>query len=357
MPAVYTRTGDKGSTGLFGGARVPKQSLRVEAYGSVDEGNAALGAAKALLEPGQWRDRVHEVQQRLFVLGAELASDPSGLERLGNKVGPADVEVLERLIDDCLAIAGLPKSFVVPGRDPLSAAFHHARTVLRRAERRTLTLADHEPVRPEVIAYLNRLSDAVYALARLAETWHEVRHVEKVVREVVARHWPELSGQPVEPGEPDQGGGRWAAMRRHGVGLPGRMDLALARRLADAVEARASELGAAVTVAVVDEAAHPVLLHRMPDAILASIEYAGNKAWTAATFRQHTAALGPLAASDGAFQGLGHGYQGRVVLFGGGVPLYAGAGLIGALGVSGGTAEEDCDIATNAIKTVMGVEL
>ena len=83
MPAVYTRTGDTGSTGLFGGSRVAKQSLRVEAYGTVDEANAALGQAKAGLEPGPWRDRIHGVQQRLFVLGAELASDTAGAQHAG----------------------------------------------------------------------------------------------------------------------------------------------------------------------------------------------------------------------------------------------------------------------------------
>lgn len=134
MPAIYTRTGDKGDTGLFGGSRVPKQGLRVEAYGSVDEGNAALGFAKSLLPAGSWRERVHAIQQRMFVLAAELASDAQGAQRLGNTIGDADVSTLERLIDDCLEITGPQRAFVVPGRDQTSAAFHTARTVLRRAE-------------------------------------------------------------------------------------------------------------------------------------------------------------------------------------------------------------------------------
>ena len=114
MPNIYTRTGDKGDTGLFGGSRVPKQSLRVEVYGTVDEANAALGAAKAMLPPGPWRLRVHAVQQRLFVLAAELASDEQGAAILAGKVDQDDITDLEHLIDDCLAITGPQREFVVP---------------------------------------------------------------------------------------------------------------------------------------------------------------------------------------------------------------------------------------------------
>ena len=155
MPAIYTRTGDRGETGLFGGTRVSKQDPRVEAYGTVDEANASLGLAKSGLEPGEWRERVHQIQHRLFVLGAELASDEKGAAILDNKVGTDDIVGLERLIDDCLAVTGPQRAFVVPGRDARSAAFHVARTTVRRAERRTLTLAETEAVRPELIKYLN----------------------------------------------------------------------------------------------------------------------------------------------------------------------------------------------------------
>ena len=100
MPAIYTRTGDRGETGLFGGTRVSKQDPRVEAYGTVDEANASLGLAKSGLEPGEWRERVHQIQHRLFVLGAELASDEKGAAILDNKVCTDDIVDLERLIDD-----------------------------------------------------------------------------------------------------------------------------------------------------------------------------------------------------------------------------------------------------------------
>lgn len=340
MPAVYTRTGDKGDTGLFGGSRVAKQSLRVEAYGTVDEANAAIGEAKAGLEPGSWRDRLHAVQQRLFVLAAELASDAAGAEILGNKISGVDVDVLEHLIDDCLAVTGPQRAFVVPGRDAVSAPFHTARTVVRRAERRVLTLAEAEPVRPELVKYLNRLSDAIYALARLTETWFELARVEEVVRAAVAKF---VGGPAAAPTR-----GRWSAMRQPPVEL----SLALCKRLAEAAEARATELGVPIVFAAVDEAGNPILLHRMADSLLGSIDIAMNKAWSANAFKQSTASLGRAAAD--ALPGLADGNRGRVVLFGGGEPVFAGGRLLGGLGVSGGTVEEDCLILNSAMTTVMG---
>lgn len=350
MPAIYTRTGDKGSTGLFGGSRVAKQSLRVEAYGTVDEGNAALGFAKASLRPGPWRDRVHHIQQRMFVLGAELASDAKGAEILDNKISTSDIEDMEHLIDDCLAITGPQRSFVVPGRDVVSAPFHLARTVIRRAERRCLTLAETEEVRPELIKFLNRLSDAVYSLARLTETWFEIERIESLVREAVAKYWPLLDG-----GEPVADEGRWSAMRRHNEACAPEALLELSKKLAKAAEERARQINVPMVIVTVDDAGNQVLLHRMPGSLLASLEIAANKAWSACAFKMPTADLGPLATETGALPGLSGGNAGRVVLFGGGVPLMAGGAVIGALGISGGSVEEDCDVAAYAINSVMGV--
>ena len=366
MPNVYTRTGDKGDTGLFGGSRVPKQSLRVEAYGTVDEANAALGAAKAMLPAGQWRRRVHDVQQRLFVLAAELASDPEGAAILANKINTGDITDLEHLIDDCLAVTGPQREFVVPGRDDRSGAFHQARTVVRRAERRVLTLAETEPVRPELIKYLNRLSDAVYSLARLAETWRD-EEIERIVRDAVAKVLGTPSKQaqpdreeraarvettPSKPVEPDREplGEQSAPAPSRGRTPVRRFDLAAAKRIAERAEARSAELGVPVVIAAADAGGNLMLLHRIEGALLASIEIAINKAWSAVAFQAPTATLGPLATGDGPLPGLADTNSGRVVLFGGGVPVHVDGELAGAIGISGGTAEQDVDIATCALQ-------
>ncbi len=165
---LYTKTGDDGTTGLFGGARVKKASPRVEAYGTVDETNAAIGIARATkLEP--FTDGVlAQVQVDLFTLGAELACVPGKEAKMSMKLlDAADAERLEKAID--AAEEGLPplKSFILPGGSPQAAALHLARTVCRRAERGVLAL-DDSPARNELVIYLNRLSDLLFVLARKA---------------------------------------------------------------------------------------------------------------------------------------------------------------------------------------------
>ncbi len=165
-PRIYTRTGDAGETGLIGGRRVPKDHPRVEAYGAVDELNAHLGAARALARGGQVATLLGEVQHRLFDLGAELATPPARSAPAG--VRAEDVAALERAIDRYQQRLPPLRAFVLPGGTPLAASLHVARTVCRRAERRVVALSRAEPVRAEVLAYLNRLSDLLFVLARAA---------------------------------------------------------------------------------------------------------------------------------------------------------------------------------------------
>lgn len=163
---IYTRTGDDGRTGLLGPGRVPKHAPRVEAYGAVDELNAALGVARGLDASGWLAAELGVIQTRLFPLGAELAaSEPARLESL-ERIGDEDVVALERWIDRLDAELAPLSSFVLPGGAPLAAQLHFARTVCRRAERRVVALAAHEPVAAPVLRYLNRLADLLFVMAR-----------------------------------------------------------------------------------------------------------------------------------------------------------------------------------------------
>lgn len=160
--SIYTRTGDGGQTGLVGGERVGKDALRVEACGSVDELNAALGAAVAELNPRRDDDLLRlfaHVQGHLFELGAELAKSSLRL--------PADrIVFLEAEIDRLDALLTPLKTFILPGGGRAGALFHVARTICRRAERVVVQLHHVEGVSPEVLAYLNRLSDLLFVVAR-----------------------------------------------------------------------------------------------------------------------------------------------------------------------------------------------
>jgi cob(I)alamin adenosyltransferase len=165
---IYTKTGDDGTTGLFGGGRVAKSSLRVEAYGTCDELNSILGVARAGGLAKEIDGVLAHVQVDLFTVGAELACVPGKEGKLGmDLVGDADAERLEKAIDEAESHLEPLKTFILPGGTPQAAALHHARTVCRRAERAVLALED-APARKEVVVYLNRLSDLLFVLARLA---------------------------------------------------------------------------------------------------------------------------------------------------------------------------------------------
>lgn len=162
LSKIYTRTGDEGSTGLGDGARVPKDSLRVEAYGAVDETNCAVGVVQSVAGlPAEIARVLTEVQHDLFDLGGELCIPGHKL------IGAAHVEGLERELDGFNEALPPLKEFVLPGGGSAAAACHVARAVCRRAERRCWTLARAESVAPEALKYLNRLSDLLFVLARV----------------------------------------------------------------------------------------------------------------------------------------------------------------------------------------------
>ena len=169
---IYTRTGDDGTTGLLYGTRVSKADLITEAYGTTDEAVAVLGVARAWCEDGELAEELLRLQRELFVVGADLATNPGEREKLQPGVSLVTAEMvgrLESLIDATVADHPLPRAFVVPGATPTSAAIDLARGTVRRAERRTIALREAgREVNPEVARYLNRLSDALFVLARKA---------------------------------------------------------------------------------------------------------------------------------------------------------------------------------------------
>jgi cob(I)alamin adenosyltransferase len=164
---VYTRQGDGGDTGLAGGQRVPKDSLRIEAYGTVDELNAFLGVARAGA-PDLLAGILLRVQHELFNLGSILATLPEDVHPKQARITDADVAQLEAEMDRINEGLAPLRSFVLPGGSRLNAELHVCRTVCRRAERVCVALARVEPVPPEAIRYLNRLSDALFVWSRWA---------------------------------------------------------------------------------------------------------------------------------------------------------------------------------------------
>jgi cob(I)alamin adenosyltransferase len=168
---IYTRTGDRGDTGLFGGGRVPKDDPRVEAYGDVDELNAALGLARAIELMPRVDEVLVPVQRDLFAIGALLATpdrDKMHEQLAKARVDEDRVAQLEAAIDAGEAELEPLRAFILPGGTPKAAALHVARTVCRRAERRVVALAHAVEIPELVVMYLNRLSDLLFVLARVA---------------------------------------------------------------------------------------------------------------------------------------------------------------------------------------------
>jgi cob(I)alamin adenosyltransferase len=189
LSRIYTRTGDDGSTALVGGQRVAKDAVRIEAYGTVDELNAAIGLALTSIPEGPpplrlLAARLTRVQHELFNLGSLLATEPQNLQPGQPVITPADVLRLESEIDEANASLEPLRSFVLPGGCRLNAELHLCRTICRRAERRTVTLAALHPTPPEAVQYLNRLSDALFVWSRFASR---------------LLHQPETLWQPNQP--------------------------------------------------------------------------------------------------------------------------------------------------------------
>ncbi|MCC6139867.1 MAG: cob(I)yrinic acid a,c-diamide adenosyltransferase [Nitrospira sp.] len=171
---VYTRTGDAGKTRLAGGQQVWKDSLRVETYGTVDELNASIGVVRAMnadviddyAAAGQLEEELRWVQNKLFDVGSILATAPGQTFKNMPQVAANDVTRLEKLIDRCQKDLEPLKEFILPGGGKVSSFLHQARTVCRRAERLCVALSKVEPVDPTIVKYVNRLSDALFVLAR-----------------------------------------------------------------------------------------------------------------------------------------------------------------------------------------------
>lgn len=335
MANIYTKTGDKGTTGLYGGSRVDKDDPKVDVYGTIDEAISSLGVARALTDSPEIRSYIKHIQQRMFMCGAEFASDEKGMSMLKDKITEEDVRYLEKIIDESTEVNGRMREFVVPGENPSSAALHVARTVVRRAERKIITLAKTIQVRDELRRYINRLSDACFAMARLEEAaaqQKEYEDLEKTVRKVVN----ELFGE-TEEGD---------------VSMD--MSMESLKKMASYVEEKANEIGVPVAFAAVDAGGNLLYFQRMPDTLLISTKVSQDKAYTAAALKCPTCDLADVTKPGESLWSLHNSGDGRIICFGGGYPIFSDGQIIGAIGVSGGTADEDMAVATYALEKMQG---
>jgi ATP:cob(I)alamin adenosyltransferase len=330
---IFTRRGDAGKTSLYGGAEVFKDDPRVWCYGTVDEANSVLALIYSSLEFDDLKGIVRGIQNRLFVVGAELASDEKQREKnsAGGAVSTAiveeDVQNLENLISAYTDEFGKVTGFSLPGETPVSSLFHLARTVVRRAERHAVSLARDEYVSPVLLKYLNRLSDALFVLAKMEVYRGFIKKVIERLKEL----------KELEMGEHDGAGNGGAIFAPE-----------LCDRLRQAAQYESACLGASVSLAIADNGGNPVYFYRLPDAPLVSVEVAHNKAYTAAAMRKASGDLYELAMPGGSLHGINTADP-RIVVFGGGFPLFIDGKLVGGIGISGGTVPEDEQIGRRVV--------
>ena len=304
--ALYTRTGDAGQTSLGSGRRVPKTNGTLEVLGNIDELESAIGLAKASVPQGDFnlQEGLSTVQKQLLVLKEDLRSFGSS-----RSLKASDVEYLEKQIDAYGYCAAEKDPKQLPGKTDLAAKLDLARSIARRMERSLskagLPSALHQK-------YANRLSDYLYAAARYAEVQESVPASASAAAPAPAVH-------PKKP-----------------------LSLKLAKAVLEAMELVAENRGLRLVFAICDGSGHPIAVHVMEDAFIASYDIAVNKAWTAVSLKMPTKDLVELCRPDGSLYGLQFTNNGKVVIFGGGVPLKDETGaIIGGFGVSGSTAEID----------------
>ena len=326
---IYTKTGDKGTTSLVGGVRIAKTDIQVEAYGTVDELNANISVAQKLATVESTKQLLDSIQYQLFYIGAELASPDLNVKSDNQQqVGEQEIKALEDAIDAAMAQVPALHSFVLPGSSISGSQMHLARAVSRRAERRVLAVNEIKLVRPELMKYLNRLSDALYALARLEDHENQIKCVISKVAQ------------------------RYQTLTANGVHHSSAQDKATqtALKLLQLAIAEAKQIGIPIVFALVDAHGNTILSYRMPHALLVSSELALKKAYTAVALKMATHELHNLVQPGQPLFQIEASCSDQLVSFGGGYPIFADGKIIGGIGISGGSVEEDMQIAQAALK-------
>lgn len=308
---IYTKTGDDGTTSLGNGQRVSKTHPKIQALGSIDELTSHLGEVRGTFRKGPLAKELEDIQRTLILLMGEIAGAGTNLW----KTKEEDISSLEHQIDGYQQKSGAFTEFILPGDNPLSAKVDIARTVARRAER---ALAECEDVDAAIRRYMNRLADYLYSVAR---------YIDKVFDET--------------------------ANTKQQKSIQG-LDLSIANQMIEKVKEYAAYKGIPVVIAVVTKEGNPISVQAMDHAFVISYELAIKKAFTAAALKMPTHELAKLTAKGADFEGLEGMLDAKIVTLGGGCPIKVGGIVIGAIGVSGGAAEEDIEFARYGAQFVEG---
>ena len=336
---LYTKTGDNGTTNLMKLQNVSKTDDRIQLLGSIDELTSNIGLIKASENNEVILKELERIQQNLMKIMAGVA-DQFNRE---HKMSDEETIHLEEEIDRLENIFSRKKEFVLPGSNVKSAQIDVTRTIARRTERSLIMVDKKYNADPGAKKYMNRLADYFYMLARYADYLYENNKTDntKVKNE---EHTDKMEDEIVK-----------AVVNKLGL-LRSKIDLDTAKKLITGVEEYSAKVGLNAVIAVCGPEGNPIAVHSMDNAFLASFDIAMKKAYTCVAVKMTTKQLGEMAQPGGTFYGIDKADNGRLIIFGGGVPLMIGDTIIGGLGVSGGTAEQDADIAdygASVLKEIM----
>lgn len=329
--SIYTKTGDKGTTSLFDGKRVKKYALRVDTYGVFDECAAQLSVAEKIAKNQEVKEHLIWLEEKIFHLNAEIATaeDYQALKSKSTLIEMCDIENLEQWIDFYQERLPQISSFILPGETLVGAQLHVARTICRRGERRLIELAEEESIRSELLQFVNRLSDCLYIFSRV-EDYEQKK--DELVTKIIERYLKKIDDT------------KEREIKVH---------FSYVRDIFETCIAEAENLGTEVTVALVDHSGLLVANYSMPNALLVSRELAFKKAYSAIAMKQSTDKLQCLTQPGADFYQLETVTNGELVTFSGGIPIVSLTGeFTGAIGVSGGSKEEDQQIAEAGLKRV-----
>ena len=376
---IYTKGGDKGMTDLVHTKNVSKSDDRIQLVGTIDELTSHIGLVKTMLNDGDILHFLEKIQKTLIKVMAGVA-DPYNREY---KIHDEKTELLEEEIDRMEGLFNRPKEFILPGACRLSAEIDVARTVARRAERALAAVSVKFGSDTGTKKYMNRLADYLYLLARYADAREqegrslsvdsvpgtsvqtepavsEEKHPEDPATKVAAEAVrAEHTVTPTETQSSSTGGDTMIneamiqeVLKRRGI--QGRITLDSAKRLIEKIEEEARRSNKPSVIAICGPDGNPIAIHVMDGAFLVSFDVAMKKAYTSVAVKMSTMELSKLAQPGGTFYGLDKMGDG-IVIFAGGVPLKVGDTIIGGLGVSGGTGEEDHSLAEYGLQVLKDV--
>ena len=339
---IYTKDGDRGTTSLVHTKNVSKSDDRIQLVGTIDELTSHLGLVKTMLKDEETILFLEKIQKTLITVSAGVA-DPY---KRDYRIEDVQTEHLEDEIDRLEELFQIPKESILPGKSRLSAEIDVARAVAGRAERALATVGVKFGADNGAKKYMNRLVDYLYILARSVENIHEE---------------PLSGGKEEDRTMTDNQTGAAGTVETAGttgtvneaviqevlkrMGIQDKITLASAKHLIEKIEQEAERRGKKAVIAVCGPDGNPIAVHVMDGAFLVSFDVATKKAYTSVAVKMSTKELSVLAQPGGTFYGVDKMDNGKIVIFGGGVPLKVGDTIIGGLGISGGTGEEDHSLA------------